>query len=1096
VTLLGGFEARLASGVPVRLPTKKGQALLAYLGIRLGQSHARDKLAALLWGDQSVDHARGGLRHALVVLRRALAGADSPIVIADGQTLALDPDRVDVDVASVERLVAEGSPEALAHAARLYRGDLLLGFSVSEPLFEDWLVAERERLRELVLDALARLLAHQTRSSTTERAIQTAVRLLGLDPLQEAVHRTLMQLYARQGRRGAALKQYQVCVGALHRELGTEPEAETRRLYQELLRRPATPPEIPDARNDGRSPPALAISPTPPDPPATHTPLFGRQADLGRLRQLLEEASRGRGHIATVVGEAGIGKTRLVGALAADAAAMGAAVLIGHCHESDSILPFGPWVDALRNGGLADDEEILGALHPARRAELARLLPEAGAAGLPPASLNALGLFESVTQLVEEVAARRPLLLVLEDLHWADKMSLRLLAFVSRRVSEQPVLLVVTAREEDLADAARARQTMEDLTRLARATSVALAPLSRADTALLVQALIRAGGVARPLAEVEPQIWAMSEGNPFVAVEALRACGHCTPGSDSPAYPGDLSLPVRVQSLISGRLGRLDPRAQHLAGVAAVIGRGCDFSLLQAASGMPELEAAEAVEEMVRHKVLHAVGNRLDFVRDRIRDVAYGRLLPPRRRLLHRAVIEAIEAAGAGPGLAPDRSIEHIDQLARHALRGELWEKAVLYLRQAANQAAARSALQDARIGLEQALGILGALPETPSRLEQAFEIRLELRPVLIQLGEVRRALEYLRQSEALAETLNDDLRRGRASDVATSVYAHLGELDAGLVTGVRALEVSRRLGDARLRIFATTHLAQVHYWRAEYERAVELATDNLAAQPAHGATEHLGSTAPQAVFARFLLMMSLAQLGRFAEAAPHETEAIRLAEVMRRDANAVGGAYGGASMLHLFKGDWAEAHTLIECWLAAARAGNVSLQVPYALAASAWALAKLGADGEAEKRLREGEEILALHAARGIVAACAQAYHALGRANLVLGRLDEAQRLADRVGETSPCHPGFAAWGWHLRGDIASHPDRLDAEQADAHYRQALGLAEPRGMRLLAAHCHLGLGQLYRNAGCDQARAHLDAAAAMYRDMEAPVWLAEALAN
>ena len=147
-----------------------------------------------------------------------------------------------------ERRIAEGTPQALEQAAELYRGDLLLGFTLNEPLFEEWLVAERERLREMALEALARLLAHQSKAAGTERAIQTAVRLLGLDPLQEAVHRTLMRLYARQARRGAALKQYQVCVGVLRRELGTEPEAETRQLYQELLRRPAGAVQAPDAR--------------------------------------------------------------------------------------------------------------------------------------------------------------------------------------------------------------------------------------------------------------------------------------------------------------------------------------------------------------------------------------------------------------------------------------------------------------------------------------------------------------------------------------------------------------------------------------------------------------------------------------------------------------------------------------------------------------------------------------------------------------------------------------------------------------------------------------------------------------------------------
>src|SRR6185436_5786424 len=229
---------------------------------------------------------------------------------------------------------------------------------------------------------------------------------------------------------------------------------------------------------------ALKTGPASPDLPTAETPLFGRQVELGRLRALLGQAIEGHGHVATVVGEAGIGKTRLISALVADALAQGCRVLIGHCHESDSILPFGPWVDACRSGEVSADEEILGALHPARRAELTRLLPEAGLAGLPAASDGALPLFESMAELVERVAARQPLVLVLEDLHWADEMSLRLLAFVSRRIPAWTALLVATAREEELAHASMARRTVEELSRASEALPAVLSPLSRSDTAL------------------------------------------------------------------------------------------------------------------------------------------------------------------------------------------------------------------------------------------------------------------------------------------------------------------------------------------------------------------------------------------------------------------------------------------------------------------------------------------------------------------------------------------------------------------------------------------------------------------------------------
>lgn len=1095
LTLLGGFEARRASGATVELPARKAQALLAYLGSRPGQRHRRDRLAALLWGDRGDDQARDGLRHALVVLRRALAGPDIASLQVEGQTLALDPAGVEVDVVTFERRVAEGTPPALEHAAEIYRGELLLGFSVNEPLFEEWLVTERARLRELALDAMTRLLAHQATTKRPERAIQTALWLLALDPLQETVHRTLMRLYARQRRRGAALKQYRACVGVLQRELGTEPEAETTNLYQELRRHPAGLPApasraAPAAR--GRT-----VAATPPDLAGADTPLVGRREELGRLRQALEAARRGHGHVATVVGEAGIGKTRLVSALAADALPLDCRVLIGRCHESDSILPFGPWVDACRAGALNADEEILGALLPARRAELTRLFPEARVPGLPRASDSALPLFESVAELIAEAAVRQPLVLVLEDLHWADEMSLRLLAFVSRRIAAWPVLLITTARHEEIDETSLARRTTEDVSRASPTTPVVLAPLSRADTTALVRALTPMGRDA-PTAHLEEQVWAMSEGNPFVVVEAMRALDR-DGGSDDPREPaGALPLPATVRDLVARRLDRLSARSQTLLAVAAVIGRGFDFTLLRVASGMDEQAAAEAVEELVRHHVLRMVGSQLDFTHDRIRDVADGRLLPPRRRVLHRAVTGALEMVGAGTAGAramasSDGLGDRIEQLAHHALRGDLQEKAVDYLHRAGLKAAARSALPEARAWLEQALGLLEALPESGAMLERAFEIRLDLRPVLHQLGDVRGRLARLREAGALAERLNDDGRRGRVAAALANVHSQLGELDDALAAGARALDIAARVGDLRLRILTTALLEIAHFYRGDFRRAAALAVDNLAACPPDMGHEYFEVGAPPSVWDRSWLIMSLAQLGRFAEADPYEAAAIRLAESTDH-AFTIGLAHYTAGTRHLLQGNWARAASLMARSIAVAGTAGVPLLLPYVVPSSAWALAQLDDASEALDRLREGTALVDRAVARGLVGHLSWSYHALGRAWLRLGRLDEALPLAHRALELASDHPGLAAHALHLLGDLASHPDGADAECGLARYREAAALADPRGMRPLVAHCHLGLGTLHARAR-DDAEAHQDftTAARMYREMGMRLWLEQA---
>src|SRR5580765_5168335 len=789
VTLFGGFDARLASGAGPSLPTKKAQALLAYLAVRPGQRHARDKLAALLWGDKSDGQARDRLRHALLDLRRALDGPAPSVMRIEGQTLAMDPAAVEVDVAAFEACVAQGTPQALEQASELYRGDFLLGFSVNEPLFEEWLVAERERLREMALEALARLLAHQAEGASPERAIQTAMRLLAIDPLQEAVHRALMRIYAQQRRRGAALKQYQVCVGVLQRELGIEPEAETKQLYQDLLRRPAEEVKTVEADASRRSR-EHTLAGTAPSLPTAETALFGRQEEVGRLRELLDAAKRGHGRVASVVGEAGIGKTRLVTTLAGDALGRDFRVLIGRCHESDSILPFGPWVDACRTGAVSSDEEILGAMHPARRAELTRLLPEAGIAGLPPTSDSALPLFESMAELIERVAGHQPLVLVLEDVHWADEMSLRLLAYMSRRIATWPVLLVATAREEELADASMARRTMEDLSAWSDATAVALSPLSRSDTALLVRALSRGGDNAPAADHVEEQVWAMSEGNPFIAVEAIRALDRDRLPDGPSNQPRALAMPARVRFLVARRLDRLSARTKQVAAAAAVIGRQFDFPLLQAASGVEEHDAAESVEEMVRQHVLQAVGNQLDFTHDRVREVAYSRLLLPRRRLLHRAVAESLEAAGvvtidASGTASRDLLGEQIEQLAHHYTEAGLAGPAVAYWQRASERSSARSAYVEVVAQCGKALLLLEDLPDTPERIQHELLLQTTLGPALMAI-------------------------RGPATPDAEAAYN-------------RALHLCRQVGDTPQLFVALMGLWQFYLVRAQHRTAREL---------------------------------------------------------------------------------------------------------------------------------------------------------------------------------------------------------------------------------------------------------------------------------
>src|SRR3989454_11431139 len=251
--------------------------------------------------------------------------------------------------------------------------------------------------------------------------------------------------------------------------------------------------------------------------------------------------------------------------------------------------------------------------------------------------------------------------------------------------------------------------------------------------------------------------------------------------------------------MLAARIDRLPPEDKRLLQVTSVVGKDVPFALLQAIAELQDEALRRGLESLQAAEFLYETGLYPDleytFKHALTHEVTYGGLLQARRRELHARIVGAIET------LHRDRLGEQIERLAHHALRGEVREKAGHYLRQAGLKAAARSALPDARAWFEQALGALEALPESQSTLEQAFEIRLELRSVLHLLGESRRALERLREAETVAERLHDDRRRGRAYAFMTPAHAHFGELDEALASGTRALEIAGVRGDLQLRI-------------------------------------------------------------------------------------------------------------------------------------------------------------------------------------------------------------------------------------------------------------------------------------------------------
>jgi tetratricopeptide (TPR) repeat protein len=709
-----------------------------------------------------------------------------------GDTVALNPAEIEIDVVQFERLARRGTPEALDAAVALYHGPLLDGFRITAPAFEAWLDAERARLHDLVVDALRRVLARHVKAGRVEPATHAAARLVALDPLQEDVHRTLMRLYARQGRRAAALRQYQACVAVQQKELGVEPEPETKRLYLEILQR-TVPPRGHGARAGAAAAARPAMS-------AADAPLIGRDAELERLRQRLRTAWRGRGHSVLVTGEPGIGKSRLVEELAAATTSQGGRVLFGRAHESEQILPFRPWMEALRTGRAIAQlaEDVTG--RQQIRSDLARLFPElTGGEAPPPITADSyLRLFETIDALVADLAHVTPLVIILEDLHWADEMTLRLLSFVARRLDERPIVLLGTVREGEETPAWR-RMT-DELAALPHVEHLSLGALSKSATAALVRALGAGGGGDSRLTDVVAKVWALSEGNPFVIVETMRALRE----GRLPDAAG-VELPQRVRAMIAARLERLTPRAQELARIASAFTRDFEFAVLQRAAGLGRRETAEGLEELVRRRILDAVGERFDFTHVRIRQVVYQALLAPRRQALHAAIGEAVEAVYAG------RLDDMYERLAYHFSQADEPARAVAYLVHLADKVARSYALEEAARVLHEALAATACVPP-PDGVRRRLDVVYRLAHVLSLLGRSAEVRELLNAHEPLVLGLREPQLTGVYHFWLAYTYSNLGDSSAAYRHAKQALEEAARSGDEVTMGKASYELARETY--------------------------------------------------------------------------------------------------------------------------------------------------------------------------------------------------------------------------------------------------------------------------------------------
>jgi tetratricopeptide (TPR) repeat protein len=521
--------------------------------------------------------------------------------------------------------------------------------------------------------------------------------------------------------------------------------------------------------------------------------------------------------------------------------------------------------------------------------------------------------------------------------------------------------------------------------------------------------------------------------------------------------------------------------------MAAVIGREFEFPLLHRASGLDEASAAEGVEELVRRRVLQGVGDRLEFVHHRLQTVAYGRLLPHRRKLLHRRAGEALEVLTSG-------ALER-DPLALglHFSEAEVWEKAVSHLRCAGTQAAARSAYRQAVASFEEALAALRHLPETRQTLAQAVDLHLEARRALFPLHEMEAIFAHLQTAEAAAVTLGDQRRLAAVLANLTQYFVQVDELVRGQETGQRAVALADALDDFGLRVAANQYLGHVYLDRGAYRDAKAIFRRHAGELEGDLVRERFGMAGYPSVLYRLLLGCCHVELGEFIDGVALGEQALHIAEEIDQP-YILAEACSMLGRIHLVQGEFARASLVLEAGLNIAEARHLGIPIlaarlGYARAMSGQQPSGLRLLETAAARLREAKNL-------GRVA-LVSAY--LGEAYLMAGRLADGADSAQRA-LTLARHQhqrGTQAWMLRLLGEIAAHENPPDAAGAEELYRQALMLAEELGMRPLAARCYLGLGRLYRGAGQDAAaKEHLGTARTELAQMEMHFWLEQAEAE
>jgi class 3 adenylate cyclase/tetratricopeptide (TPR) repeat protein len=841
------------------------------------------------------------------------------------------------------------------------------------------------------------------------------------------------------------------------------------------------------------------------------TPFVGRQAELATLHQALAQAGAGHGQVVAVIGEPGVGKTRLFHEFTHASRTQGWLLLESSSTSYGKATPYLPILDLLkayfqledRDDGRRMREKLTGrlltldpTLGPTLPAFLALLeVPGEDPAWqvLDPAQRRQRTL-DALKRLLLRESQVQPLLLVFENLHWIDAETQAFLDGLVESLPTTPLLLLVNYRPE----------YQHGWGQKTSYTQLRLEPLPPASAEALLHSLLGDNAGLEPLKQ---RLIERTQGNPFFLEESVRTLVETqgligTPGAYrlAQALPS-IQVPATVQAVLAARIDRLPPEEKQLLQTAAVIGTEVPLPLLQAIAevseeplrlGLTHLQAAEFLYEtrlFPEHEYT--------FKHALTQQVAYETLLQERRRALHARIVEALEilagerAAEGASGQSPDQ----VERLAHHALRGEVWAKALAYCRQAGEKAMARSTYYEAVGYFEQALRALSHLPEQRELREQAIDLRLALRSALFPSGDSERILGCLREAETLAAALDDPRRLSHIAGFLSVHFRNIGAYDQAIAAAQRALALATASEDVVLHALANQRLGLAYQSQGGYRRAIDCLRQSVASL--HGAQrrERLGQANVPSVQSLAYLAACHGELGLFTEGRELGEEGLQIAETVAHPSSLMWASYG-IGLLSLCQGDLRRALPLLDRAMGICQDADLLLFVPRVAAALGAAYSLSGRVADAVALLTPTLEQTRATDMVGFQALCRLS---LGETQMLAGCLEEAHALAACTLTLAHRHQerGHEAYALRLLGEIAVRREPSEREQAEAYYRQALALAEELGMRPLQAHCHLGLGKLYAASGQrEQAHTALSTAIALYRAMDMTLWLPQAEAT